>query len=96
MQSGILRRAFDCGVLDGDRIRDRGSKAGKKAGEEVDRPVTGVCVDPLNTLLVACTLDGSVHVRLTCISISVFSLYAYCFAQINTELSPISFHSSVL
>lgn len=61
MQSGIRRRTFDVGRLDSVTSGDLSSRA-KGKGKSTDRPVTGIAVDPLNRILVAATLDGTINV----------------------------------
>lgn len=56
MQSGIRRRTFlvgPCPIEVADRFRT----------SEKERSVTGLATDPLNTVVIASTLDGTVNVR---------------------------------
>ena len=59
MQSGIRRRTFQLGPCPPDvanRIH------GTNSEKQKERAVTGLATDPLNTTLVACTMDGTVNV----------------------------------
>ncbi|KAF8319292.1 Utp21-domain-containing protein [Clavulina sp. PMI_390] len=61
MQSGIRRREFDVGPLDARMRPATLATNGKGKSKAVERPITGVAVDPLNRTLVATTLDGTVN-----------------------------------
>jgi U3 small nucleolar RNA-associated protein 21 len=65
LQSGVQRRVFDVSppVVSEQTIEANGVSR-KKVKRTEGRPVTGVAVDPLNRVLVACTLDGTVNVRM--------------------------------
>lgn len=65
MQSGIRRKFFDVGPLKRESSHsangnETSAKPSKTKGS--GRPITGVAVDPLNKVLVATTLDGTVNV----------------------------------
>ncbi|EAU88858.2 WD-repeat-containing protein [Coprinopsis cinerea okayama7 len=58
MQSGIRRRTFQLGPCPpevANRIH------GTNSEKQKERAVTGLATDPLNTTLVACTMDGTVN-----------------------------------
>ena len=68
MQSGVRRKTFDVGPLkressDPYNRNEADTKPSKRKGG--GRPITGVAVDPLNKVLVATTLDGTVNVRVS-------------------------------
>ncbi|KAF7294751.1 WD-REPEATS-REGION domain-containing protein [Mycena indigotica] len=56
LQSGILRKAFDIGPCPSD-IASRLQQGKRKEG----RSVTGLATDPLNTTVIASTLDGTIN-----------------------------------
>jgi hypothetical protein len=66
MQSGIRRKTFDVGPVKARILSLFQWKRGRCQALEKKgsgRPVTGIAADPLNRVLVAATLDGTVNVR---------------------------------
>ena len=61
MQSGLKRKDFDVGSSPPDVIvAGRARAVGKKRGE--GRCITGLATDPLNRVVIASTLDGTINV----------------------------------
>jgi U3 small nucleolar RNA-associated protein 21 len=61
LQSGIKRKTFDIGPCPKEIAGRLGASGGKKGS--LERSVTGIVTDSLNTSVIASTLDGTINVR---------------------------------
>ena len=59
LQSGMKRKTFDIGASPAE-VSDRFRVTNKKTAS--GRCITGLATDPLNRILVASTLDGTINV----------------------------------
>ena len=63
MQSGIKRKSYVIGPCLPEITHRSGTSSAKKGS---GRCVTGLATDPLNMLVIASTLDGTINVCLSC------------------------------
>ena len=57
MQSGIRRKTFNVGICPPEAARSQGL-----VNKRRERSITGLATDPLNRLVIASTLDGTINV----------------------------------
>ena len=69
MQSGAHRKSFNIGPCPEGVHQKYRPPPGKQRSEE--RSVTGLSTDSLNRAVIACTLDGTVNVRIHALVVKV-------------------------